>query len=88
MVTEKRLIDANKLWVAFDEGGLFDDGNPRHIAQEMVEKQPAVDAVEVVRCKDCRWRTERGLCYMIAGCGEGVGTGDDFFCQYGRKERQ
>lgn len=53
MAVEK-LIDANKLWIAFDEAGLFDDGNPRHIAQQTVEEQPAVDAVEVIRCKECK----------------------------------
>ena len=47
-VTEKRLIDANALWKVLDEAGLFVSGNPRHIAQQTVEEQPTVDAVEVV----------------------------------------
>ena len=48
MATEKRLIDANALWKVLDEAGLFESGNPRHIAQQTVEEQPTVDAVEVV----------------------------------------
>ena len=47
MANEKRLIDANKLWVALDEAGVFDNGNPRHIAQQIVEEQPTVNAVEL-----------------------------------------
>lgn len=53
MANEKRLIDANALWIALDEAGLFDSGNPRHIAQQIVEEQPTVDAVEV-RCAKCK----------------------------------
>lgn len=53
MQREKRLIDANKLWVAFDEAGLFDEGNPRHIAQELVERQPTVITLQ----RRCPFRT-------------------------------
>ena len=41
-----------------------------------------------VRCKDCRWRKQGKLCYMISGCGEPVGTGDNFFCQYGERRTE
>ena len=50
MAPEKRLIDANVLWKALDKAHLFDDGNPRHIAQQTVEEQPTVDAV-ILPCK-------------------------------------
>ena len=52
MENKKRMIDANKLWVAFDEAGLFDNGNPRDIAQQTVEEQPTVDAVEVAAMRE------------------------------------
>lgn len=42
---------------------------------------------KVVRCIDCRWRKEHGLCYMISGCGTPVGTGDDFYCAYGKAKK-
>ena len=67
MAREKRLIDANKLWVAFDEGGLFDDGNPRHIAQEIVEKQPTVDAVEMAEYDAIVEKLENLLCHATGG---------------------
>jgi hypothetical protein len=38
-----RLIDADALWKEFDTAHLFDNGNPRHIAQRAVEDAPTVD---------------------------------------------
>ena len=58
MANEKRLIDANALAKEIDfeydlnYGEILTD--PRRFA-EMVEDASTVDAVEVVRCKDCRW---------------------------------
>ena len=45
-------LDANALWKALDEAGLFGSGNPRHIAQQTVEEQPAVDAVELADMRE------------------------------------
>ena len=42
------LISRSALWKKFDEAHLFDDGNPRHIAQQIIEEEPAVDAAPVV----------------------------------------
>ena len=55
MANEKRLIDAYALWAEFmdyaDTGIEFDgEGVANAIANA-----PTVDAVEVVRCKDCLW---------------------------------
>lgn len=43
--------------VVYDEGGW--DCNVRAVPDDVIEKAPAVDAVEVVRCKDCKlWDME------------------------------
>lgn len=42
---------------------------------------------KIVRCKNCKHRNENGLCYMISGCGTPVGTGDNFYCAYGRVKK-
>lgn len=42
---DKDLISRAALWKQFDKAHLFDDGNPRHIAQQLVEEAPAVNAV-------------------------------------------
>lgn len=50
-----RLIDADKLLektqLLFDEDGDYVDAVP----EEYIEEAPVVDAVPVVRCKDCKY---------------------------------
>ena len=60
MANEKRLIDANALNSELIERqyseqsmGILHSAYPHMMA--IVSKQPTVDAVEVVRCKDCKF---------------------------------
>lgn len=59
MDNEKRLIDANSLYQRLNERAndyaLLDECTEQVIRDDMeiVQEQPTVDAVEVVRCKDC-----------------------------------
>lgn len=46
-----RLIDVDALVKALNESGV----PYRADVQEVLDAQPTVDAVPVVRCKDCRW---------------------------------
>ena len=64
MANEQRLIDANKIkYKEYRSGGGRD--YPENIVTEYeIAKMPTVDAVEVVRCKDCKWRNTRGCPYM------------------------
>lgn len=53
-----------------------------------IDNAPTVDAVEVVRCKDCKHRIhdeERCLYYCEMYYGQGD-VSDDNFCQWGAKE--
>ena len=55
-----RLIDADALkkhyaWWEDDRQKLFDS---------IVDSQPTVDAVPVVRCKDCVYKSEYGYCTL------------------------
>lgn len=43
--------------------------------------QPTIDAVKVVRCKDCRYNPQR--CFI--GCPVDVPVDDDFFCAKGKR---
>ena len=90
MSKERRLIDANALELA-----------TYHIAQESeyargwndalyaaMINAPTIDAVEVVRCKDCLHQTER---YGHMECIHGVSYRNtwnkpDFFCAYGERK--
>lgn len=58
------------------------------ILLEKIEKAPAADVVEVVRCRDCRYRDpEDKKCdsgeLERAGCVFPVD--DDYFCAYGKR---
>ncbi|MGN0665606.1 MAG: hypothetical protein ACI4KF_03665 [Huintestinicola sp.] len=54
-------------------------------AISIVENAPAADAVEVVRCKDCKYYVNHDLCY----CRNKKGLTDivkpDDFCSYGER---
>ena len=57
----KRLIDANLLKAEFT--GNFHEMWHYTGIRAMIDVQPQVDAVEVVRCKDCKhWHEETGWC--------------------------
>lgn len=66
----QRLIDANKLVIRF-EYGIQEDGLlfvPFRDVQKSVKRAPTVDAVPVVRCKDCEyWGDEAGVTVRTDG---------------------
>lgn len=61
----KEYIDKNLTWKALDVAHLFDNGNPRHIAQQVIEEQPKADVVEVVRCHNCEYHGIRDKCPLL-----------------------
>ena len=91
MATEKRLIDANALikkarWMEEPDGnGINCDILAVYVCA--IENAPTVDAVEVVRCKDCKhfWESFSGThsCKLHKGL---VGTKYDTFCSYGERK--
>ncbi len=52
---------------------------------DLVQKQPAADVVEVVRCKDCKHFTAGYCCRDIKGRSQMHYMGDNAFCSYGAK---
>ena len=93
MATEKRLIDVNEAYEIARTSGLHDDF-ARCMAdltslKELLEDCTTVDAVEVVRCRDCKW-VENGKDYE-AYCnhwksGLYANVKDDDFCSYGERK--
>ena len=80
MTNEMRLIDANELW---HKTFICDEVAE---VRKFIEQAPTVDAVEVVRCKDCKHcsnNTPDGLHW----CDEHeIGSlCDDDFCSYGER---
>lgn len=84
------LIDRNAMLKTLENSGVLGA-----FAKYLIEKQPAVDAVEVVRCKDCKHyrNSPNGLCYLhTEPCdnangykGEAVCVEENSFCSYGER---
>jgi hypothetical protein len=61
----ERLIDANKLWLAMESDQTVDQycyPCAERIGKA-IKEQPTIDAVHVVRCKDCKHRPIGGEAY-------------------------
>ena len=82
MASEKQLIDANDVYALFGRSGTAS----LHVGD--IDVIPRVDAVEVVRCKDCRARNSgivrkegRCLCERLSRW-----VWPDDFCSQGERE--
>ena len=71
MANEKRLIDVNNVYSLFDKDGFA----TLHVTD--IDTIPRVDAVEVVRCKDC---IAHNLCKFEQS------QGLNGFCSYGERK--
>ena len=87
---EKRLIDANRAMEIVRNQGIAHP-NAYHLtnyATLILREAPTVDAVEVVRCRECKQGEiddpdfpDQYYCH--AGCGWNKG---DFYCAYGERK--
>ena len=82
-----RLIDADALADTLGEMWRIPKAWDGHMGEtcddafDAIGNAPTIDAVRVVRCKDCKWRG-------TAGCvayGEEVWDMDNDYCSYGEK---
>lgn len=88
MVSKKRAIDANELlkYVGSKLGFMISKCE----LLQAIEMQPTVDAVEVVRCKDCT-HYDFGVCLKIYSDGAvsqyaWQGRNPEDFCSYGERK--
>lgn len=85
----RKMLDPIYTWEDYDE------------MENLVSCLPAVDAVEVVRCKDCKWGVESDFyksykCTIDAEYDENVGEyigfvewhRADFYCAYGNRREE
>ncbi len=75
-----RLIDADELKLELK--WLEDDAPVYHDVMSTIDEMPTVDAVEVVRCKDCLYR-DGSICDFSA-----VYVRPNGYCQWGRRENE
>ena len=79
LISRSALKDALEYWTHFPT---HRGGKSVH---DIIDDSPAVDAVPVVRCKDCVERTVTRRCNCITGRNIYVQVDDDFFCYYGER---
>ena len=96
--SEKRLIDANALIAEYDRVHIGEPGKARNL----IADAPTVDAVEVVRCRECKhWGDEDGKLqssdgvlfarckihnYLLDGRHTGWCPTENDFCSYGERK--
>ena len=83
VLNEKRLIDANKLIKEANEDGAYG------YAENFINAAPTVDAVEVVRCRECKHRGTDDCIFHIKGepaDEELLLKLDNDFCSYGERK--
>lgn len=84
MANEKRLIDANALIEEANAEGAYG-----YVDAFQIANAPTIDAVEVVRCRDCKhWHKETLFCdYMpYVEAQDRVNWYADDFCSYGERK--
>ena len=104
------LIDANRLYDAAEEKYMEDRSKTENVIaramlsdarrkiQMLIAYAPSVDAIPVVRCKDCKYYRNHpnGLCYLHTEpkenergySGEAVCVEPDDFCSYGERREE
>ena len=87
MIFKKAAIDA--ITKAYDQGTilcLF----MRSLAIKAVNTLPSVDAVPVVRCKDCKhsehWYRDKRRCFLWHETG--IGVFEDGYCNYAERREE
>lgn len=74
-----RLVDADKARECF--GG---DGVTGAVMQRMFDSLPTIDAVPVVRCRECKYWLGEHVCDL--DCNHETHTGPDDFCSRGQRK--
>lgn len=85
-----RLIDANAL-IASVEGNPFTTESVKSYLRVSVKAMPTVDAVPVVRCKDCKYCYAEGFVNVRNVCEKHYDFGnvdDDWFCADGERQSE
>ena len=91
MNDEKRLIDANRALEIVHEQGI---AHPNayyltNYAMAILQEAPTVDAVEVVRCRNCKygdWDSELDDAMVCMRTKDGFWRSGNDFCSYGERK--
>ena len=78
----KRLIDANALIAEYDRVHVGEPGK----ARKLIEDAPTVDAVEVIRCWECKYHEDTYVIGFDHCCLYDLTMRYNDFCSYGKRE--
>lgn len=82
-----RLINADEVYKVLTDYYHHRTETQHEALKEALSKVPTVDAVEVVRCKDCRWR--KFIDWGMGDCLHPKGSKhiayDNHYCSYGER---
>lgn len=78
-----RLIDADKFILALMDASLSSVDEDTIL--DLIDSIPTVDAVPVVRCKDCKHHYDCGV-HFCDRLGMDCPDDSDFFCSYGERK--
>ena len=76
----QRLIDANALIEEYDRIHIGKPGR----ARKLIEEAPTIDAVEIIRCKNCKYHKDTSIPEYKHCCMIGQTVKYDAFCSYGK----
>lgn len=86
----KRLIDLSTIGVGARNPNAFNDPERAYGWNDLLkilESAPTVDAVPVVRCRDCINYNTDNCCDGYGWCENlGIGVHDNFFCKIGERK--
>ena len=90
-----RLIYADSL-IAEMHNIILEDGEDRRTFYEVIERQPTVDAVEVVRCMDCKYNidnprefADNDIIAFFDWCATfRTRYGDGAYCSFGKRTKR
>ena len=90
-----RLIDSDELWERLNYEPWEHNADRDEIALPIVNAAPTVDAVPVVRCKDCKWFADNNggewygckMFHVVRITPEDAPKPDDF-CSYGERSEE
>ena len=92
-MNDVRLIDADTLRQDWLENGQNEYVYDTNAVLYSIDAQPTIDAVPVVRCKDCTYRVEyfdsgKYVCtrWQCMCCGRADYVKPDDFCSYGKRK--
>ena len=82
----KRLIDANAMRADWLENGENEYVYDTNAVLDSIDSQPTVDAVEVTRCRECKYYEDTLVIGFEHCCLYGLTMRYDDFCSYGKRE--